>query len=254
MKSSKSRKKYKAIIFDIDGTLIPNKIDALPSEKVRKSIAKASTKIHIGVATSRPAYLARPILDHLKLSGPSILHGGAEITDLTTGKIFFKETIAKSTLIKIYKITKKYGYRLYIDEENTHSITTDKYPFKDSGGAVVMGLDMDQSNRLAEILNNLGNVMPHRIPSWEKDKIDVGITPVNATKQLGILRIAEILKISTEDIIGVGDGYNDFPLLMACGLKIAMGNAVSEIKEIADYIAPSVQDDGAADIIEKFVL
>jgi hydroxymethylpyrimidine pyrophosphatase-like HAD family hydrolase len=41
---------------------------------------------------------------------------------------------------------------------------------------------------------------------------------------------------------------------MACGLKIAMSNAVPELKVIADYIAPSIDDDGVADIIEKFVL
>jgi len=53
-------------------------------------------------------------------------------------------------------------------------------------------------------------------------------------------------------MVGVGDSYNDFPLLMACGLKAAMGNSVKEILDIADYVAPSVNDDGLADVIEKF--
>ena len=52
----------------------------------------------------------------------------------------------------------------------------------------------------------------------------------------------------------MGDGYNDFPLLMASGLKIAMGNAVPELKEIADFVAPTVEEDGVAVIIEKFIL
>jgi len=62
------------------------------------------------------------------------------------------------------------------------------------------------------------------------------------------------LKISREEIIGIGDHYNDFPLLMACGLKVAMGNAVDDLKAIADYIAPSVEKDGVADVIDRFVL
>jgi len=41
---------------------------------------------------------------------------------------------------------------------------------------------------------------------------------------------------------------------MACGLKVAMGNATEDLKEIADYIAPTVDEDGVADVIEKFVL
>ena len=80
------------------------------------------------------------------------------------------------------------------------------------------------------------------------------INHTQATKQFGILKIAEILNISTHEIIAVGDGYNDFPLLMAAGFKVAMGNGVEDIKQIANYIAPSVEDDGVADVIERFVL
>ena len=80
------------------------------------------------------------------------------------------------------------------------------------------------------------------------------ITHADATKQHGVMEVAQILGIEKEDIIGVGDGYNDFPLLMACGLKIAMGNAVPELKAIADFVAPSVDEDGVAVVIEKFLL
>ena len=66
--------------------------------------------------------------------------------------------------------------------------------------------------------------------------------------------VANLLKIKTTEIIGVGDGYNDFPMLLACGLKVAMDNANDDLKAIADYIAPSVDDDGVADVIEKYIL
>ena len=41
---------------------------------------------------------------------------------------------------------------------------------------------------------------------------------------------------------------------MACGLKIAMGDSVEDLKVIADYVAPTVEEDGLADVIEKFIL
>ena len=82
----------------------------------------------------------------------------------------------------------------------------------------------------------------------------MSIQHVEATKQHAIFEVAKLLHIDTHEIIGVGDGYNDFPLLMACGLKVAMGNAVPELKAIADYIAPTIDEDGVSDIIEKFVL
>jgi hydroxymethylpyrimidine pyrophosphatase-like HAD family hydrolase len=43
-------------------------------------------------------------------------------------------------------------------------------------------------------------------------------------------------------------------MLMASGMKVAMGNAVSELKSIADYIAPSVSEDGVVRVIEEFIL
>lgn len=55
-------------------------------------------------------------------------------------------------------------------------------------------------------------------------------------------------------MIGVGDGYNDYPMLEACGLKVAMGNAVDELKVIADIVAPSIEQDGLAKVIEDYYL
>jgi len=103
----------------------------------------------------------------------------------------------------------------------------------------------------------ISNIAVHRIPAWENEtdhKVHVVISHPEATKQHGILEVAEILDIETHEIIGIGEGYNDFPLLMACGFKVAMGNAVSDLKEIADYIAPTVHKDGVAHVIEKFIL
>jgi hypothetical protein len=83
--------------------------------------------------------------------------------------------------------------------------------------------------------------------------MSINITDALASKLHGVVEVARMLHIKTEDIIGVGDGYVDFPLLMACGLKIAMGNAVPELKAIADFIAPTVDEDGVAVVIDKFI-
>ena len=66
--------------------------------------------------------------------------------------------------------------------------------------------------------------------------------------------LGKILNIRTHEIIGIGDGPNDFPLLMASGLKVAMGNAIPDLKAIADYVTATVEEDGVAQVIEKFVL
>ena len=115
------------------------------------------------------------------------------------------------------------------------------------------GISFQLIHRLTPQLSQIPGIAVHTAPSWTKGKTDILITHAQATKQHGILEIAKILNIGTHEIIGVGDGNNDFPLLMACGLKIAMGNAVKDLKAIADYVAPKVEEDGLAHIINKFI-
>lgn len=52
----------------------------------------------------------------------------------------------------------------------------------------------------------------------------------------------------------VGDGGNDLPLFELAGFKVAMGNAEEVLKKQADWIAPSVDEDGLAVAIKKFIL
>jgi hypothetical protein len=247
-------KQYKAIICDIDGTLMPNKKDALPSDRVIAAVKKASQKIHFGVATSRPYFLAKHLIEHLQLLGPSITHGGAQIIDLPSGKILKEQKIAAADILKIYAITQKLNLRFLIDEATETINMPKKWEPHDLLGAFIPSLDLKTAEALEKKLSGITTILTAKIPSWKEGKIVVDIHHASVSKQYAILEVAEILGIKTDEIIGVGDGYNDFPLLMACGLRVAMGNAVPELKEIADYIAPSVEEDGIIDVIEKFIL
>lgn len=58
-----------------------------------------------------------------------------------------------------------------------------------------------------------------KLTAWDKSFMSLDIASSGASKLHGIVKVAEILGIKTEEIIGVGDGYNDFSLLMACGTQ-----------------------------------
>jgi hydroxymethylpyrimidine pyrophosphatase-like HAD family hydrolase len=79
------------------------------------------------------------------------------------------------------------------------------------------------------------------------------ITHSQATKQHGVFEFSKVAGVPLQNIAGVGDDENDFPLLMACGYKVAMGNAVASLKDIAGYVAPPVEEDGAVQVIEKIL-
>ena len=252
MKSSKFKKKYKALILDVDGTLVNGKY-AVPSKKVTNAINKARDSIYVGVATSRPFFILDHIVSHLKLSGPSIVNGGANIIYSLSGKVLWQKLVSKKDLKNLHKIANSLGVELELTSHKEYP-GLDDYLEKDILQVWAPNLDPLLAKEFIDKITQIPTITTYKANSWTKDKVDLVITHAQATKQHGIFEVAKILNISTDDIIGVGDGYNDFPLLMACGLKVAMGNAVPDLKAIADYIAPTVDEDGVADVINKFIL
>lgn len=256
--SNSSRKKYKALMLDVDGTTIENRSDAMPSKKVKDTILKAHNKIKIGLATSRPFWHVKHIIEDLEINAPCIIIGGAQIYEPKSKKIVWEKFIDTADVKEIFKIAKKLGIVIADDGDgkfiNNQKINIEDYKEKGPLQFWAPALDLKLSQEFAEELSGISTISALRVPSWISGKNDVIISHALATKQHGIIEVAKLLNIQTHEIIGVGDGYNDFPLLMACGLKIAMGNANEELKKIADFIAPSVEEDGVVTVIEKFIL
>ena len=254
MKSSKFKKKYKAIIFDVDGTLIPNAEDGMPSKKVIDAINKARKKIHVGIASGRPYFMLSRIVELLKLSGPIIVNNGAQIIDIATKEVIYEQLIDKKDVIETCLSFRKLKIPVYVQDGEKDIKFTKKYIPKKPFNVFGLHLKPNKADLAITAISHLPSVAVHKVPGWKKGTEALLASHVRATKQYAILELAKYLNINTHDIIVVGNGHNDFPLFMAAGFRIAMGNAVDELKEIADYIAPTVEEDGVAHVIEKFVL
>ncbi len=252
----KGNKKYKALMLDLDGTTIPNKRHGRPSEKVKKAIAKASKILHVGAVTGRPYHWAKRATNHLSLTAPLIISGGSQIIDSVTGKVLWEKVISAEDTATICNLLKNLEVSILIQDKDSEKDTIHNISHKitDAITMAIKELSQNQADEIIKVLKKIPTIAAHKTPGWKENTVWIQITHVEATKQYGIFEVAKILGIETHEIIGVGEGYNDFPLLMACGLKVAMGNAVPELKEIADYIAPTVEEDGVVDVIEKFVL
>jgi hydroxymethylpyrimidine pyrophosphatase-like HAD family hydrolase len=81
--------------------------------------------------------------------------------------------------------------------------------------------------------------------------VDIHITSDTATKEHSTLELQNILGVSREQTIGVGDDYNDLHLFRAVGHRVAMGNAVDALKQLSDEIIDDVRDDGLATYFER---
>ena len=74
------------------------------------------------------------------------------------------------------------------------------------------------------------------------------------TKATGMQRVLDYVGISRENCIGIGDSVNDLPMIEFAGLGVAMGNAPEGVKTRADVVTESIDDDGVAVMIERYVI
>ncbi|MBR5931348.1 MAG: Cof-type HAD-IIB family hydrolase [Lachnospiraceae bacterium] len=93
---------------------------------------------------------------------------------------------------------------------------------------------------------------------WEVQTVltaitDVEIGSTKADKGLALDDLSGKLEISREHILAIGDNENDLGMLRAAGITVAMGNATESVKQIADIITDSNEEDGAAKVIEKIL-
>lgn len=249
--------KYKAIISDVDGTLSPLAPYPKPSRLVVKTVRKlANEDVMFSLATGKPFFMIEHLLNKLSLSSPIIVDDGAAIFDPKTRKPIWVSWMDEEKVRKIFEIGKKFNKRMRLSE-GLESIDIDKSLPNGVKAIKFFIVDLtivEAEEFIKEVEVELKDVAIARAQSYKGVNFaDVYVKNADATKQFAILKFAEITGIKTSDIMGIGDHYNDFPLLMACGLKVAMGNAVSDLKAIADYIAPSVEEDGLAVAIEKFI-
>ena len=82
----------------------------------------------------------------------------------------------------------------------------------------------------------------------------LGLTAPSATKGAAVLALAERFGVMPGEVMTFGDSTNDISMIEAAGVGVVMGNAREEIKQYADLIAPGNDDEGVAQVIEKYVL
>ncbi|HUC89779.1 MAG TPA: HAD hydrolase family protein [Patescibacteria group bacterium] len=246
----------RAFLFDIDGTACLNQPGAHPSERVTGAMAQAQAAgVHMGAMTGRPLFQAREMFP--TLSGPSVLHGGAIIADLSTGEIFRSHPLSADNIDTIAGMVAPLAASHYVEvisTENFVPLTRKEELNGDPLEVYVSALEEDAADALLANLAELTTVAAHKLISYTPGKIDVYITNALARKDASLFEVADMLGISASEIIGIGDGFNDLPWLQHCGLSVAMENAVWRLKYSVDCIAPSVYDDGVAKAIERFCL
>lgn len=110
----------------------------------------------------------------------------------------------------------------------------------------------NDSRKLAHIRNGLLDIPDMNLTQSSSSNIE--IMPWGIDKGKGVRDLAGYFNIPLDEVMAIGDQDNDLPMLQAAGLSVAMGNATSEVKALADVITLSNAQDGVAAAIERYVL
>lgn len=247
--------KYKALMLDIDGTLVRVKEKAMPSKAVVNALKKASNVVSIHLVTARPFNETHNLPDLFKtlpFLSDSIINGGAQIINPNTYRIVKSVPIHRSSLNFIKTFLKLYPDAVAISSRNESFSLQDSLGLKDIIKVVAVGVGKKRISTLTDQLNNLGDVAVYATTSYKRGN-DLIITNKKATKESGIAWLKKKYSLRKTEIIGVGDTTHDLQFLLECGIRVAMGNAQQELKKIADFVAPTVDEDGLTAIIERYL-
>ena len=272
--------KIKMIGLDLDGTLLDSK--KVLTEYTRNVLQKALQQGLIVIASTGRALSAIP-KELLSLQGMKyvITANGARVIDIQKNEVLIENTIPVETAEHMLDII--YGYdavkeifvegKCYSGKKEMEHV----YDYFDNPHVAEYVLHsrthvedvktvLREINHPVEKVQGVFRHMDDRTEALRRLREIPGITITNAfgynlemnkegtDKGNALLKLAETLGIKREEIMACGDGMNDYAMLKMAGIAVAMENACDELKEIADYITATNDEDGVAKAIEKFAL
>lgn len=249
----------KMVVTDLDGTLLRG--DKTISEKTKNVLTSLKKKgIPFGIATARPIRSVKNFLPFLSYDF-AIYHNGAVVTD---GDQLCNGFGIDDVYMVICKLLQK------LPEAHICVEAEDVMYSSFNSEEIWPGFEYVKTEDFHEVIGKIGDKIIIEAGSDELDKIK-SIIPDNlyaevsegqvvmimnrmATKINGIELIASRYGISLSDIVAFGDDYNDICMLEKCGIGVATSNALIEVKQSANYVCASNEDDGEAGWIENYLL
>lgn len=243
----------KAVVFDIDGTAIPNKTEGMPSQRLIGAVRKArESGLRISCASGRNYEILHHIIEALGLSDPCIVSAGTRIVDPRTGRELWSEHMSEASCRRALAVLAPYKLKILVDGD-THDTakTSDEIEPK---AYRMLDIQHAKATDIVKIIEELSKdasltVIPVR--SSSPDSYFIHVTDKLATKEVAVRKLIEILGVSKNEAVGVGDDLNDLELFKSVGHKVAMGNAIDDLKNAADEVIESIEDDGLAIYLER---
>lgn len=264
----------KVLVLDIDGTLTNSRKEI--TDKTRQAIWDAVLRGHkVVLASGRPTPGMRRYEEELKLArygGYLLSFNGARIVECRTGEVIYQNTLSPGLVPGLYRYAREHrmGLVTYLGDTVISAFEPDEYVQLE---ARINGLpvrvvenfpgfvDFDiqkclmtaPGEQAAVYEKELQEKYSREASIYRSEPFFVEIMPQGVSKASSIEHMLPVLGVDREHVICCGDGYNDISMICYAGLGVAMANAQPAVKEAADYITASNDEDGIVEVIREFM-
>lgn len=247
------------IIFDVDGTLYDLNTHCIPTSAIRAIQQMKKKGIRFAIATGRAHYGLGKALNDLHADF-IIADSGGVIVDQNQ-EILYHEDLPYKECCKLIDFAQendsgllfKFPKHMYI-YQNPEKIDWLLGQMNSDIGREPFVFHPEQDRHFFELpqcatlhddeqkIKALASECSLSFRQFSKTGFD--IAPLGVNKGTGIQKLLELLQLQKEDCACFGDNYNDIDMMKACGYRIAMGNAVQEVKDLADHVTTSIDENG----------
>ncbi len=258
----------KLLALDIDDTLVMT--GRLPSERLKRAVRLAEEHgVTVVLATGRGFLGSKKIRESLSVYGPLIHYGGAVVSDGRTGEHLFVNYLRPEDVITAFAIADTFGFHAQIYEEDTvvfreENAFTKQYtgilnlPFLVDPQLLYRPLDnipkvlfaVDPAKE-AELYPEIRALLPKHLSVLCSKPGFVEIGSVSSTKGAALKKVAAMLHIPREEVTAIGDNTLDLDMIEWAGTGICVANGNALVKEKADLIIGSCEDEGVAAYLES---
>lgn len=267
--------KYQVLVLDLDGTLTNSKKEiSAPTKQALLEIQEAGKTVVL--ASGRPINGVAPLAKELKMDcfgGYMLSFNGARITKCSTGEIIYNRTLSPEIIKPVYDYVKTFpGLDIisYTDTQILSGIKPNKYveiesrinnmevvPVEDFPAVLNFPVNKLLITGEPEILETLIAPLQKQyhglLNIYRSEPFFLEIMPRNIDKAQSLQKLLNSIGLTADAMICCGDGYNDLSMIEYAGLGVAMENAQPIIKESADFITRSNDEDGILHVINLFM-
>lgn len=265
---------YQLLVLDLDGTLTnSNKEITEPTKKALIEIQDAGKKVVLASGRPTPGVISLAKELHLEKYGSYILSfNGARIIDCRSGQIIYNRTLPQEVIAPIYDITRKYNMDLitYTDNSILSAFCPNEYTelesrinqlpiirsndfVSDVTFPVNKLLGTGAADVIAKAMEEIKLHFHSQLNIYRSEPFFLEIMPQHIDKAYSLQKLLSSIGLTADSMICCGDGYNDLTMIEYAGLGVAMANAQSLVKESADYITKSNDEDGILHVINEFM-